>query len=154
MNQNHSRLSSVIKSIDGKSTKSPIQKKPRVSNNFHTGFVDLNRDYLKRKYIKPQNLANHWIKSLGEKLKARIEIEENKKFIEFINNGGRLEANEIKKLSEYKKKEYTQVILKEIGVDQGKIDKILAEVSDKQDEIIEIMWGLKDTQDTWDEAVD
>tara|TARA_B110000285_G_C15026415_1_gene564404 strand:+ start:992 stop:1138 length:147 start_codon:yes stop_codon:yes gene_type:complete len=48
-------------------------------------------------------------------------------------------------LSEYKKKEYTQVILKEIGVDQGKIDKILAEVSDKQDEIIEIMWGLKDT---------
>lgn len=101
----------------------------------------------------PKNLANHWIKNLGEKLKAKIEEEENKKFIEFINAGGRLEASEIKKLSEFKKTEYTKVILREHKVDKEHIEKILEKVNDKQDEICEMIWGLKDTQDTWDEAV-
>ena len=38
-------------------------------------------------------------------------------------------------------------------MDKEHIEKILEKVNDKQDEICEMIWGLKDTQDTWDEAV-
>ena len=44
------------------------------------------------KYKKPENLAKHWIKNLGDNIKKKVEQEENKNFVEFVNKGGRLEA--------------------------------------------------------------
>ena len=87
--------------------------KSNMNKGLHDGHLDLNPHYNKKKFERAKDLANHWTKLLGDKLKKRVEEKQRENFNKFINDGGRLTYKELRELNSVMKKDYIGVIFKE-----------------------------------------
>ena len=65
------------------------------TKNLHSNFKNLNPTYDLNRFKRAQDLANHWLDRLGDKLKQKVRDEKRKNFVEYIQSGNKLTFSEI-----------------------------------------------------------
>ena len=87
--------------------------KSQSTKNFHHNFKDLTPKYEHLRILRGKKLGQELVKILGKNLRGKVDVEARKKFNEFLENGGRLDYGELRRLNSIHRKDYTRVILKE-----------------------------------------
>ena len=121
----------------------------KFSNNYHQNRYDMNIQYNIRKLINAKIINNY---QTFRKKNFEDRVDFNMK----IRNGdeGRLDILQLKKLNSVKKRDYIKMVIEESDKMVNYLDYINKKTEEKQNELCDMMMGIEDTNDTWNQAVD
>ena len=117
-------------------------------------FVDLNAKYEKQRRADISQQSKKIINLVGEALKQQVKAEKRRIFRIFLDQGGSLDLLQLKQLSTTLKRDYTSKVMETHEQTNSYCLQVIDDCLEKNDEISEMIWGIVDTKDTWDQAID
>ena len=127
---------------------SPLKLVKNYSKGYHKNYLDMNI-----KYDKKNVHVAKMINGVSEKIQRDyLDLKNFKDGI--IPEEGKLTMKELQKLNTVYNKEYIRQIFAEHEEANAYVNVVLTKVMEKETEIIEIIWGIEDINNTWHEEDD
>ena len=150
--------SSEIESVESDDSSDLLEtaqpnKQPGKRFSAEVIFKDLNPQYAALRKDRALNLANAWKGQIASKLKKDYDVQDNHYFKIFLDEGGTVSADNLKRLNTLKKTTYTNKVMKDDKETTQFAINTLKDAEQGHDELANMIYECIDVQDTWDGAI-
>ena len=129
----------------------------QFSNNFHANRFNMNTIYDAKRARMAKTFREKEIeryKMLMQKNFQKVYRDKFNKDIRKDDFVGRLSMNQLQKLNSVWKKDYYKMVMEEDSQMNEYMKKTQLLIEENETEVADLVWGLEDTNNTWDNQID